>query len=213
MILLDCQQLRREYGELTLSLNEVNPDPLQQFVKWFHEAIAAGNKEPQSMVLATVDDKMQPDARIVLLKEVDESGFVFYTHYDSPKGKQLIDNPLAALTFYWPELTRQVRIQGYAKKVSPTRSAAYFASRSRESQLAVYACQQSSTIIEGSLVSKLDEVTLRFQGKDIACPNSWGGFCIYPTAMEFFQGRNGRLHDRVLYSLCEDAWVLEKLAP
>jgi pyridoxamine 5'-phosphate oxidase len=213
MTLLNCHDLRREYGELSLQLQDITIEPLQQFVRWYQDAVAAGNQEPHAMVLATVDATLQPDARVVLLKEVDESGFIFYTHYDSPKAQQLNNNPLAALTFYWPELTRQVRVHGYAKRITTARSAAYFASRSRDSQLAVYASPQSTTILEGTLVQKLEEVRHHFEGKSIPCPPNWGGFCIYPTVIEFFQGRNGRLHDRIRYSLREDAWIVEKLAP
>ncbi len=213
MILLDCQHMRREYGDLHLRLDDVLADPIQQFIRWYHAAIAAGHEEANAMTLATVDADMQPNVRIVLLKEIDDAGFVFYTNYESAKGHELTDNPAAALNFYWPELSRQVRIRGVAKRIPHKRAAAYFATRSRDSQLSVYAYHQSSVITEGALTEKLAEMAERFGDNPIPCPDFWGGYCVEPRSIEFFQGRNGRAHDRVLYKLHEEHWLLEKLAP
>lgn len=213
MILLDCYQAKREYGNRHLTIKDIATDPILQFVTWYHEAVAAQTAEPNVMVLSTVDTHMQPDSRVVLLKEVDDTGFIFYSHYESAKGQQLQQNPLAALNFYWPELSRQVRVRGQVEILPATQSAAYFASRNRDSQLAVYACQQSSVIAENTFNQRLAEVNKQFESSNIPCPPYWGGYRVLPLEVEFWQGRDNRHHDRLCYRLQDKAWVLERLAP
>jgi pyridoxamine 5'-phosphate oxidase len=213
MILLDCYQAKREYGNRHLTINDVASAPILQFVQWYQEAVAAGTAEPNVMVLSSVDAHMRPDSRVVLLKEVDEAGFIFYSHYESAKGEQFKHNPYAALNFYWSELSRQVRVRGQIELLPAAQSAAYFASRNRESQLAVYACHQSSVIKENEFNQRLDTVNKQFTSTNIPCPPYWGGYRVAPLEVEFWQGRDNRHHDRIRYRLVDNVWVLERLAP
>lgn len=202
----------------TTLLDELSvlPDPLQQFALWYQEAERAGLHLPMAMTLATAANDGAPSARIVLLKQADERGFIFYTNYRSRKGRELTENPRAALVFFWDALDRQVRAEGTITKVPPEESNRYFATRPRESQIGAHASPQSEPI--GSRVL-LDEATRtlerRFEGAPVPRPDHWGGFCLAPAAIEFWQGRDGRLHDRIAYlrSVGATGWKISRLAP
>jgi pyridoxamine 5'-phosphate oxidase len=187
-----------------------------QFEKWFVDSETAENKEPNAMTLATVSAGGQPSARIVLLKEVSDAGFVFYTNYASPKARDLERNPRCALAFYWSDLERQVRVEGKAVRVDRGQSEAYFRSRPRGSKLGAWASHQSEPIIGRQVLeSKLAELETRYADiEDIPTPEFWGGYCVVPETIEFWQGRPNRLHDRIRYRRKgETEWIIERLSP
>jgi pyridoxamine 5'-phosphate oxidase len=211
----DIASIRKNYSQQTLSEDLVSPDPVIQFEKWWQEAVASGIDEVNAMTLATASSDGLPSARIVLLKGFSPDGFVFYTNYDSYKGKQLEENPRACLVFFWKELERQVRIVGIVQKVSGELSDVYFHSRPIGSQLGASISPQS-TVIESRewLESKYKETEQKVAGKTIQRPANWGGYAVKPVLVEFWQGRPSRLHDRLEYSLQENGkWKIERLAP
>jgi pyridoxamine 5'-phosphate oxidase len=213
---LSLANLRLIYARETLSEAAVNPDPIMQFKHWFDQALEAQLIEPNAMALATVSADGRPSARMVLLKEIDGRDFVFYTNYESRKGRELAANPYAALVFYWAELERQIRIEGEAGKVSRARSEAYFDTRPRGSQLGAWASHQSQVVgSKADLERKLSELRAQYQGSaPVPAPGFWGGFRVKPVRIEFWQGRPDRLHDRLQYSLTEDgSWRVERLSP
>lgn len=207
-------ELREEYTHADLSKARVDPDPLKQFQTWLQEAVEAGLPEPNAMTLATVGVDGMPAARIVLLKGLD-TGFVFYTNYESEKGQQLAREPRAALLFLWHELERQVRIEGVTARVTPEESDAYFASRPRGSRLGALASNQSRVVAErGVLAARLAELEQQYADHDIPRPPHWGGYRLLPTRLEFWQGRPSRLHDRLRYTRQDDGrWLIERLEP
>ena len=210
----NMQNLRQDYRSAQLSENEVDIDPIQQFKKWFSEAISAQLFEPNVMTLATSDRDGNPSARIVLLKDCNEKGFVFYTNYESRKGRELADNPAAALLFFWPELERQVRIEGFVKRVDAETSTAYFHSRPIDSQIGAVASPQSEVIASREeLEQKVAALSSEYEGKEIPRPEHWGGYIVEPDIIEFWQGRPNRLHDRILYEWTGDSWTTDRLAP
>ena len=192
-----------------------DPDPIVQFRAWFDEALAAQIIDPNAMSLATASAAGEPSVRTVLLKDVDEHGFVFFTHYTSPKGRALAENPRASLLFFWAALERQVRITGTVARESREVSEAYFASRPLESQWAAWAAPQSSELPDrATLDHRLAHIKRRFANQPVPCPDNWGGYRLTPEAIEFWQGRPGRLHDRILYRRGADgAWTRTRLAP
>ena len=208
------QNLRQEYESSSLDESTVLKNPLRQFEKWLQEAIACGLPEPNAMTLATSNIDFKPSARIVLLKGIDE-GFIFYTNYSSRKGRELLWNPYATLLFFWNELHRQVRIEGRAVKVSAKDSEEYFHSRPVLSQLSAVISPQSEVIKDRNMLEgKFIESEKEFSGKMIPRPEHWGGYKIIPSAIEFWQGRTNRLHDRILFTLTgKDEWKMERLAP
>jgi pyridoxamine 5'-phosphate oxidase len=213
----DLGKLRREYGEHGLDLPDLADDPIAMFRRWLDDTIAAGLHEPNAMVVATVSPDGRPSARMVLLKGLDDRGFVFFTNYTSRKASDIESNPAVSLLFPWHDLQRQVRVEGTAVRVSPEESEAYFAGRPRESQLGAWASPQSQDV---SSRSALDEryggVLAQFAGLDaVPLPPFWGGFRVIPDAVEFWQGRKGRLHDRLVYRRAEarSAWTVARLAP
>ena len=206
--------LRKEYQLASLAECDVHADPVQQFDKWLKEAIAADLPEPTAMTLATVTTDCRPAARIVLLKDVDDNGFSFFTNYDSHKGQQLAAHPWAALVFHWVELERQVRIEGLVKKVAREDSAHYFGRRPRLSQIGAWASPQSRAIASRAWLEQ-EFTTAGERFKDpVPLPPFWGGYSVMPASIELWQGRQSRLHDRLLYRRGEDQrWSLERLAP
>ena len=201
--------------EQALDEKEVASSPFKQFEIWFKQAEAAVPILPNAMTLATATKDGTPSARVVLLKDFDESGFVFYTNYDSAKGKELDENPVAALCFYWSELGRQVRITGTVTRTTRGESEAYFHTRPLDSQLGAWASNQSEVIAERAVLeAKMEEMSTKYEGKIIPLPPYWGGYRVAPVVIEFWQNRSSRLHDRIRYRLVDGArWVVERLAP
>jgi len=205
--------LRKSYERAELSEDASHADPLQQFDQWLHEALAAQVPEPNAMTLATVDGSLRPSTRIVLIKGYDARGIVWYTNYDSRKGRELAGNPFAALQFHWVELERVVRIEGRVEKVDAADSDAYYASRPLDSRIGAWASPQSQVIPGRSvLVTNAAKYGAQFLLQPPRPPH-WGGYRLVPERWEFWQGRKSRLHDRLRYRLESDAWLRERLAP
>jgi pyridoxamine 5'-phosphate oxidase len=212
--------LRREYGDSGLDGPDLAADPVAMFRHWMHDTVVAGLHEPNAMVLATVSADGHPSSRMVLLKGVDDRGFVFYSNYDSRKGNELAANPRAALLFPWHDLQRQVRVEGRAEQLSREESAAYFVTRPRASQLGAWASPQSTEVTSrDDLERRYAEVEDRFHDSDVPLPEHWGGYLVVPEVVEFWQGRRGRMHDRLVYRRAagapsgEAAWEISRLAP
>ncbi|HTN21366.1 MAG TPA: pyridoxamine 5'-phosphate oxidase [Pelobium sp.] len=209
------QNLRQDYRSASLNEDDVDQNPYQQFEKWFQEALNAKVVEPNAMTLATSNVSGVPSARVVLLKEFTDEGFVFYTNYNSKKGREIAESPYAALVFFWPDLERQVRIEGVVERVSDEESTAYFKSRPKGSQLGALSSPQSEIIANRKVLEeKLEDLTRKYEAKEIEKPEHWGGYRVIPNRIEFWQGRSNRLHDRILYVQNKDqSWKFERLAP
>ena len=192
----------------------IDRDPINQFKRWFDEAVASGMKLPEAMTLATATRDGKPSARVVLLKDVDNAGFVFYTNYRSAKGRDLEANAQAALVFYWSQFDRQVRVEGTVERVSTDESRAYFKTRPRESQIGAWASPQSDVIENReSLGARVAELEQLYRDREIECPEHWGGYRVKPTRIEFWKSRLGRLHDRIVYERDGENWKISRLAP
>jgi pyridoxamine 5'-phosphate oxidase len=208
------QNLRQEYRSSELLQQDVDQNPIQQFKRWFTDALNAQLYEPNVMTLATADPYGKPSARIVLLKGFDEHGFNFYTNYDSKKGQDLKENPQAALVFFWAELERQVRIEGMVSKLDPQISTDYFHSRPKGSQIGATVSPQSRVIeSRESLEQHVIELKKQYEDLEVPRPEHWGGYLVEPQRIEFWQGRPSRLHDRICYDLVDGVWIISRLAP
>lgn len=208
------QNLRQDYRAAELSEKEIVKNPIAQFEKWFADAVNAEIFEPNAMTLATADKTGRPNARMVLLKGFDETGFSFYSNYLSQKGKEIKRNPQGCLLFFWGELERQVRIEGKIEKLDKETSEAYFHSRPVGSQIGAIVSPQSQVISDRDVLEKkVTELTTQYEGKTIPKPAHWGGYIVKPTSIEFWQGRSSRLHDRIKYTLVNNVWKIERLAP
>jgi pyridoxamine 5'-phosphate oxidase len=210
----NIQNLRQDYSAAELAEADVDKSPVVQFGKWFKDALDAQLHEPNVMTLATADLTGKPTARILLLKGFDEDGFVFFTNYASKKGEQLAENPQASMVFFWPELQRQVRIEGIVSKVSAEESTAYFHSRPAGSQIGAMASPQSTVIPNREVLEeRVEELKAAYAEKEIPRPEHWGGYLLKPDHIEFWQGRPSRLHDRITYTSLNGVWTINRLAP
>lgn len=214
-ITLDLAAIRKDYRLQSLLESDIDANPLKQFEKWFQQAMESGIEEPNAMTLATSTKNGKPSARIVLLKKIKENGFVFFTNYESKKGKQIKDNPFGCIVFLWKELERQVRVEGMIKKISERESDEYFSKRPFESRIGAWSSPQSNVIKDREILEKnVLHYTEKFQSQNIPRPSNWGGYIVEPTLIEFWQGRTGRLHDRLQYITNEkNSWIIERLAP
>lgn len=214
----DLAALRREYSLGGLLETDLVPDPIAMFRHWLHDVTAAGLHEPNAMVVASSTADGVPSARLVLLKRLDDRGFVFFTSYDSRKAGELDVNPAVALLFPWHDLERQVRVEGTATRLDEAENAAYFATRPRGSQLGAWASPQSQVVASREELDRMyTETAARFGGmtgeEEVGLPPDWGGYLVAPRAVEFWQGRRGRMHDRLRYRRTENGWLTERLAP
>lgn len=210
----ELSKMRQEYDAAPLDEQLLAVDPLETFTEWMYDAITAGLSEPNAMTVATASPEGRPSARVVLLKEVNADGFVFFTNYLSRKGRELLINPLAAIVFDWHDMARQVRVEGRVEKLSAEESDAYFAARPENAKIGAWTSPQSKIIQSRAEIERLQhETEQRFEGKEIHRPSHWGGFLVRPTVMEFWQGRPNRLHDRIAYYKTEEGWSLHRLAP
>lgn len=208
------EMLRREYTGEPLLEENVDPNPIQQFRVWFDVALEAIKDDPNAMILSTADDTGRPSSRTVLLEGFDDDGFVFYTNYQSRKGNQIENNPSVSILFYWPELMRQIHIEGTAEKVSDKQSDHYYAQRPDASNIAALASNQSAAIrSRAELEKKRDQLEKTYSGKEIPRPPHWGGYLVKPRRMEFWQGRLNRLHDRICYEFDGNQWTIQRLSP
>lgn len=211
---VDISNFRREYLKSGLEHGDLCDDPLEQFVNWFDQARKTDIPDPNAMILATVAEDGQPSQRTVLLKYYDEQGFVFFTNQKSRKAKEIAGNPKVNLHFVWLELERQISIAGTAAPITTAESARYFMTRPRDSQIAAWVSNQSQRISSRQLLlQSFQEMKKKFANGDVPLPSFWGGYRVRPSSIEFWQGRENRLHDRFLYSRNEDGWDVERLAP
>lgn len=210
----DISAIRKEYLITQLNEDDVQSDPLKQFEQWLNEAVESNVNEPTAMTLATSTFEGKPSARVVLLKGVSPEGFSFFTNYDSKKGKQILQNPYGALVFFWPELERQVRIEGKVAKLTDKQSDEYFKTRPEGSKIGAWASPQSQVIPNRKYLENLkSDFHEEFSKRTIKRPPNWGGYVLAPTCIEFWQGRADRLHDRIQYTLINGVWTIERLAP
>ena len=210
---MDLHDMRDEYSKQELSRRQCDSNPIKQFEKWLGEAIEAKVHEPTAMNLATLNAQGKPSSRVVLLKEVNSQGFVFFTNYQSQKGQALAINPFAALNFFWPELERQVRVEGVVEKLSEAQSDDYFAGRPYTSRIGAWASEQSAVIkSKNTLLAKAALIAAKYPF-NVPRPPHWGGYLVIPEMIEFWQGRPSRLHDRIRYRLENNLWIIERLSP
>ncbi|MVZ62030.1 pyridoxamine 5'-phosphate oxidase [Sphingobacterium humi] len=206
--------IRQDYALSSLSELDVLGNPLNQFEKWFNEAIRSEVVEVNAMVLSTVSSDLQPSSRIVLLKDLSAAGFSFFTNYDSRKGAEMLENPKVSCLFFWPELQRQVRIEGEVSRLPEADSDEYFASRPRGSQIGAVASAQSQVLPDRrTLEERVEALTAAFGDGPIPRPQHWGGYLLSPHRMEFWQGRSSRLHDRIVYLKNQEDWTIKRISP
>jgi pyridoxamine 5'-phosphate oxidase len=211
---MDLKNLRINYKKSSIDFKNLEDNPISFFLKWFDDALKLNKDEANACVLSTVSVENKPSSRVVLLKSVNEKGFTFFTNYKSNKSLDIQNNPNVSLNFYWPELERQVRITGVSEQISPKDSDEYFKNRPRESQMGAWLSHQSTSIgLYYDFMDTLNKLESIFKGKDVDRPLHWGGYCIIPSKIEFWQGRPSRLHDRLLYEFDENVWSKKRLAP
>lgn len=211
---MDIKNLRLNYKKSTIDFKNLAKNPIQYFMNWFEDALKVNKQEANACVLSSVSSDNCPSSRVVLLKGVTENGFTFFTNYKSSKAKDIDANPNVALNFYWPELERQVRIAGIAKKITINDSDTYFKSRPRESQMGAWLSDQSKVIgLDYNFMDTLNSLESKFKDKEVERPLHWGGYCIEPIKVEFWQGRPSRLHDRLEYKIEDGKWIYKRLAP
>jgi pyridoxamine 5'-phosphate oxidase len=209
----DISKLRLQYKKKSLTESSIDKDPFKQFTKWFDQSLKADFVLPNAMALATATKEGKPSVRMVLLKEFDEKGFVFFTNYTSNKAKDLNSNPQASILFYWESLERQVRVDGTVEKITKQESEAYFKTRPIKSRVGAWASNQSSVIDSRTVIVKEFLKYLMKFGKNVPLPPTWGGYRLIPNAFEFWQGRPNRLHDRIRFTKQKSGWIIERLAP
>lgn len=207
--------LRKDYTKASLDITTVSADPVAQFMKWFDEALQSQLPEPNAMTLSTVNENGRPSSRVMLLKGVEEGRFLFFTNYQSDKGRDLEKNPAVALNFFWPELERQVRIEGVVTRLSPEASEKYFQSRPRGSQIGAWASPQSAIIADRKMLEeRFAQMEKKFEASEVLPkPQQWGGYAVDPLLIEFWQGRASRLHDRIEFTRTDGTWKVHRLAP
>jgi len=211
---MDIKNLRLNYKKSTIDFKNLAENPIHYFMNWFEDALKVNKQEANACVLSTISSDNCPSSRVVLLKDVNESGFTFFTNYQSSKAKDIDANPNVALNFYWPELERQVRITGVAKKIAINDSDTYFESRPRDSQMGAWLSDQSEVIgLDYNFIDTLSSLESKFKDKAVTRPLHWGGYCIMPLKVEFWQGRPSRLHDRLVYEMKNGKWIYKRLAP
>ena len=211
---MDIKNLRLNYKKSTIDFKNLAENPIQCFMNWFEDALKVNKQEANACVLSTISSDNCPSSRVILLKEVNENGFTFFTNYQSSKAKDIDSNPNVSLNFYWPELERQVRITGIAKKIAINDSDSYFESRPRDSQMGAWLSDQSKVVgLDYNFMATLNSLESKFKDKAVVRPLHWGGYCIAPVKVEFWQGRPSRLHDRLVYEIDGDKWTKKRLAP
>jgi pyridoxamine 5'-phosphate oxidase len=213
---MSVRDRRVQYETAGLDRADLDSDPILQWHAWYEQAASAGVAEPNAMTVSTVDQHSAPDSRVVLARAVDARGFVFYTNYDSAKSQQILVNPVASAVFAWLDLHRQVRVRGTVLRISASESDEYFASRPRESQIGAWASPQSQPIADRTIIeNRMAEFRAKFANQDVPRPASWGGWCLTPNIIEFWQGRPSRLHDRFVYTrdVTANKWQIQRLAP
>jgi len=211
---MDIKNLRLNYKKSTIDFKNLAENPIHYFMNWFEDALKVNKQEANACVLSSVSSDNCPSSRVVLLKGINENGFTFFTNYKSSKAKDIDANPNVALNFYWPELERQVRISGIAKKIMINDSDIYFKSRPRDSQMGAWLSDQSKVIgLDYNFMETLNSLESKFKDKEVERPLHWGGYCIEPIKVEFWQGRPSRLHDRLEYKVEHGKWIYKRLAP
>ena len=211
---MDIKNLRLNYKKSTIDFKNLDENPIHYFKNWFEDALKVNIHEANACVLSTISSDNCPSSRVVLLKAVNRNGFTFFTNYQSSKAKDIDANPNVALNFYWPELERQVRIAGIVKKIAINDSDTYFESRPRDSQMGAWLSDQSKVIgLDYDFMDTINALENKFKDKSVARPLHWGGYCIEPIKVEFWQGRPSRLHDRLVYEIEGDKWNSKRLAP
>ena len=211
---MDLAEMRLNYNKSQLDFNNLNKNPIDFFLKWFAQASKDDKYESNACVLSTVSVENKPSSLVVLLKHVNDNGFIFFTNYKSDKSVDIDNNNYVALNFYWPSIEKQVRIVGVAKKISSDDSDNYFKNRPRESQMGAWLSEQSSSVdLNHNFIAKLDVLKSKFEGKEVNRPVHWGGYHVKPDKIEFWQGRPSRLHDRVLYEFDGKCWIIKRLSP
>ena len=209
----DLAAMRQDYAQSSLDEHDVDPDPIRQLIRWIDQASEAEVPEPNAITLATCENG-RPSARMMLVKEVDEGGLVFFTNYESRKGKELSADPNAAVVFWWPQLQRQVRVEGTVARTSAEVSREYFNKRPADARLGAVVSPQSQVVTDRhELEKRLAELTRQYPDGNVPCPPHWGGYRLRPSMMEFWQGRTGRLHDRIAYIRAGSGWKIQRLAP